>query len=98
MALRKSGKTYAEIAAIYGCHPTLVYQHVAEISGTGPRVWNKATLSDQSFIRAGAAPIEHRDTGKGGVEAFKADAAGWFHVEPTTIDECADLLKEWGAS
>ena len=92
--MHAGGMTYAQIGEAIGASGNWAYERAERARGRG----HNAIHDDIRFVKAGSQPVEHRDTGKGGVEAFKTDAAGWFHVEPTTIDECADLLKEWGAS
>lgn len=92
--MHAGGMTFAQVGEALGISGDWARERAERARGRG----HKALHDDRSFIKVGALPVEHRDTGKGGVEAFKADAIGWFHVEPTTIDECTDLLKEWGAS
>lgn len=96
-ALHASGLTYAQIADRFGTSGSAVSNAMDRWRGKALTAPNaiKSTTPDGTFIRAGAQPVAHRDTGDG-MNAATVSEQTVFKRERLQIHECRDLLREWG--
>lgn len=82
--LWRRGASYQEIASKYGVSRSQVRRVCDRARGNGTNTANK----DRTFTHVGSAPVKHRTTsGTGGNQ---------LRSKFLTIDDCDDLLREWG--
>lgn len=93
-ALNECGWTQAQIAERYGVNRNVVFKAIARWKGRPTHDdLIKKVHDDERFTRAGKQPVEHRDTGEGFGFGKAIDT---YRVRRTSLNDCDDLLREWG--
>lgn len=80
-----------QIARRFGVAIATVHGACERASGRG----FTSPYADKTFSRAGALPVEHRETKPADTGLHLADA---YTVEPLEKEDVSDLLREWGAA
>lgn len=92
--LRSCGWKVKDICDRYGVSRLPVYEALKRWKGQQSRHSETSSLhKDRRFIAAGAQAVDHRDTGEG-IGFGRAFPTG--KVYHTTLNDCRDLLREWG--
>lgn len=96
-ALYAGGMPYKAIAAKFDASLTAVGCAVRRARGFAitPQTQTRATTSDVTFVRAGDAPVQHRETQQGN-SGQHIELDGVYQRRSLQIHECRDLLREWG--
>lgn len=93
-ALHLSGWKYRQIADRYSVTIAQVFKAMERWNGRqGHQHAIKRVHDDRSFTAAGRQPVDHRDTGTG-IGFGKVEDP--YRVRHTSLNDCADLLREWG--
>jgi hypothetical protein len=92
-ALQQQGMTTREIADRYGTQRPAVATAIRRHLGTNRIGIRPKMAVDMRFVKVGAQPVEHRDTGE---DKTFGEIIPVYKVRHTSLNDCRDLLREWG--